>query len=223
MASADAGERRRGYEALVAAYWKPVYKYIRLQWQEGSEGAQDLTQGFFLRALEKGFFRGYRAAQGSFRTYLRTCVDGFVSNERKAARRIKRGGDVEFVTLDFEGAEGELRAHPLAAGMSLEEYFRREWVRSLFALAVDKLRQDCETLGKGKHFQLFERYDLGENDLSYAELAREMGLPVTQVTNHLAWVRRRFRENVLDQLREVSGSDAEFRQEARALLGVEPK
>lgn len=219
--SEDAEQRRRGLEALVAAYWRPVYKYIRLKWPAEKEGAQDLTQGFFTRAMEKGYFRGYDPAKGSFRTFLRTCVDGFVAKEREAAQRIKRGGEAEFVGLDFEGAEGELREHPLAEGLSMEEYFRREWVRSLFALAVEKLRAACETRGKMAHFRLFERYDLDEEEVSYEELARELDLPLTQVTNYLAWARREFRRIILDELREVSGSEEEFRREARVLLGVD--
>jgi len=219
--SDDASERRRGWEALVAAYWKPVYKYIRLQWQEENEGAKDLTQGFFARAMEKDFFRSYDPARSSFRTYLRTCVDGFVANERKAAGRLKRGGEVTLVALDFEGADGEMRDHPVADGVSMEEYFRREWVRSLFGLAVDKLRSECEARGKMVHFELFERYDLEEEEVDYQDLARETGVPVTQVTNYLAWARREFRRLVLDELREVSGSEEEFQREARALLGVD--
>lgn len=222
-ASQDSGERRRGFEALVESYWKPVYKYIRLKWQEENDAAQDLTQGFFTRAIEKDFFRGYDTVKGSFRTYLRTCVDGFVANEKKAAGRIKRGGKTEIVGLDFAGAEGELREHPVAEGVSMEEYFRREWVRNLFALAVEKLRMTCEARGKTAHFRLFERYDLDEEETGYEELAREMDLPVTQVTNYLAWARREFRQIVLDGIREVSGSEEEFRREARALLGVNGK
>lgn len=105
----------------------------------------------------------------------------------------------------------------------MEEYFRREWVRNLFALAVEKLRMTCEARGKTAHFRLFERYDLDEEETGYEELAREMDLPVTQVTNYLAWARREFRQIVLDGIREVSGSEEEFRREARALLGVNGK
>ena len=102
--SADRAERARGFDTLVAAYWRPVYKYLRLKWNCSNEDAQDFTQGFFARALEKDFFAGYDVGKGSFRTFLRTCLDGFVSNERKAARRQKRGGDVTLIPFDFDSA-----------------------------------------------------------------------------------------------------------------------
>jgi len=224
-ASGDPETRRRAFETLVAAYWKPVYKYLRLKWGAPEEDAEDLTQGFFARALEKGFFDRFDPGRARFRTYLRTCLDGFVANERKSAQRLKRGGGAEHVSLDFAGAEAEL-GRPAAPEGDMEEYFRREWVRSLFGLAVEALRRRCAEAGKSVPFALFERYDLdgpdAERGPSYAELAREMGIPETQVTNHLAWARREFRRLVLEALEEATGSEEEFRAEARQLLGIDP-
>jgi len=225
-ASADPETRRRGFETLVAAYWRPVYKYLRLKWRASGEDAEDLTQGFFARALEKGFFDRFDPARARFRTYLRACLDGFVANERQSARRLKRGGGAEHVSLDFAGAEAELgRQAPPESG-DMDEYFHREWVRSLFGLAVEALRRRCAEAGKSAPFALFERYDLDGPDAarrpSYADLAREMGIPETQVTNHLAWARREFRRLVLETLEEATGSEEEFRAEARQLLGIDP-
>jgi RNA polymerase sigma factor (sigma-70 family) len=225
-ASADPETRRRAFETLVDAYWKPVYKYLRLKWGAAGEDAEDLTQGFFARALEKGFFDRFDPGRARFRTYLRTCLDGFVANERQAAQRLKRGGGAEHVSLDFAGAEAELRRQGPPAGGDMEEYFHREWVRSLFGLAVEALRRRCAEAGKAVPFALFERYDLEAPDsgdrVRYADLAREFGLRVTQVTNHLAAVRRDFRRLLLDRLRELTATEEEFRAEARQILGVEP-
>ncbi len=219
--SADAAERRQALGALVAAYWKPVYKLIRLEWGASGEDAQDLTQGFFTRAIEKGFFADYDPARASFRTFLRTCLSGFVANEKKSAQRLKRGGETELLSLDFEGAEGELRQHEAPDGMTMEEFFRREWVRSLFGLALEGLREECEAQGKLVHFQIFERYDLDQTGASYEELAAEFGLSTSSVTNYLAFARRAFRRIVLEKLRETTGDEREFRSEARLLLGLD--
>jgi RNA polymerase sigma factor (sigma-70 family) len=225
-ASADPETRRRGFETLVAAYWMPVYKYLRLKWRVPEADAEDLTQGFFARAFEKAFFDRFDPQRARFRTYLRTCLDGFVANERQSAHRLKRGGGAEHVSLDFAGAEAELVRQGPAAGADMDEYFHREWVRSLFALSVEALRRRCTEAGKSVPFALFERYDLDGPDAarrpSYADLAREMGIPETQVTNHLAWARREFRRLVLEALEDATGSEEEFRAEARHLLGVDP-
>jgi RNA polymerase sigma factor (sigma-70 family) len=224
---ADAQVRRQAWETLVASYWKPVYKVLRARWRLEREDAEDLTQEFFAAALAKGTFERYDPAKARFRTYLRTCLDGFAANERKAARRLKRGGGQAMLSLDFAGAEEELRRHGAGEGLGVEEYFHREWVRSLFGLAVEDLRQWCAAAGKEAHFQLFERYDLEGPDApeqpTYSQLAAEHGLPVTQVTNHLAAARREFRRLVLERLRELTGSEEEFRSEARLVLGVDPR
>ena len=83
--SDDPAERRRALDILIGAYWKPVYKYIRIHWNKSADEAQDLTQDFFTRLLEKDFLDRYDPARARLRTYLRVCVDGVVANEAKAA------------------------------------------------------------------------------------------------------------------------------------------
>src|SRR5262245_13632540 len=97
--SDDFAVRREAQETLIAAYWKPVYKYVRFKWGVPNEDAKDLTQAFFARSVEKGFFDRFDPAKARFRTFLRVCVDGFVANERRAAGRLKRGGGAELLTL----------------------------------------------------------------------------------------------------------------------------
>ena len=211
--------RRRAFDTILASYWKPAYKYIRLKWQADNEDAKDLTQGFFANAFEKNHFASYDAAKASFQTFLRTCLDGFVANERKAGRRLKRGGDMDHYQLDFAAAEDELAMHASTA-LSPEDYFHREWVRWMFTMSVAALRQRYDESGRSVQFQLFERYDLSDDETSYASLAEEFGLEVTTVNNYLAAARRDFRRIVLEKLREITASDDEFHTEARSLLGA---
>src|SRR4026207_1675841 len=106
--SDDQAARQRALDTILTSYWKPVYKYIRLKWQMGNEDAKDLTQGFFANAFEKNHFASYDASKASFQTFLRTCLDGFVANQRKAHQRLKRGGDIDHFQLDFISAEDEI-------------------------------------------------------------------------------------------------------------------
>ena len=222
--STDRVVRQRAFETILASYWKPVYKYVRLKWQANNEDAKDLTQGFFANAFEKNHFANYDATKASFQTFVRTCLDGFVANERKAGKRLKRGGDADHFQLDFIAAEDEFALHAAAPDLTPEDYFHREWVRWMFTLAVETLRQRCEASGRTVHFQIFERYDLGEEQaLSYASLASEFGLEPATVNNYLAATRRDFRRIVLEKLREITATEDEFRSEARSLLGVEVK
>lgn len=222
VADARSGEpetRRRAFEAIVGAYWRPVYAHVRIKWRRAAADAEDLTQAFFARALEKEFFAGFDPQKGRFRTYLRTCLDRFVANEEKAAARLKRGGDLAPLPLDFAAAEQAVAA---AGSTPPEEAFDAEWVRALFDRAVARLEEECAAAGRASDFHLFRRYDLedaGRGALTYEALAAETGLTASLVTNHLSRVRREFRRLLLETLREITGSDEEYRLEARLLLG----
>jgi RNA polymerase sigma factor (sigma-70 family) len=223
--SADPQEQARALDTLFAAYWKPVYKYVRLRWNQPAEDAQDVTQGFFAEMLERELLSKYNPAKSKLRTYLRLCVDSFVMNQEKAARRQKRGGHATHVALDVQAAESELAGAAIDPASipspeSLEEFFEKEWVRSLFALAVEDLRQLCADQERERAFRLFEDYDLsGDPEISYQKLAAEYVIPVTDVTNALSWARHEFRRIALERLREICGNEEEFHREARALFG----
>jgi RNA polymerase sigma factor (sigma-70 family) len=232
IASTDRDTRLVAFDALVSAYWRPVYKYVRIKWRADRDDAADLTQEFFARAFEKGSLGRFDPSRARFRTFLRVCLDGFVANERKAARRMKRGGGVSFVSVDFAAAEQEVSerrdviAPPALATPSADDdaLFHQEWVRALFADAVTALRTSCEASGKQAHFEVFQRFDLDHHPLgrpTYAALGTQLGIPATQVTNYLAFTRRELRRLLLERLRGLCASDDEFRLEARELLGVD--
>jgi RNA polymerase sigma factor (sigma-70 family) len=207
--------------ALAEAYWRPIYTYIRLRWKHGPDEARDLTQGFFLRALEKDTFSAFDPAKARFRTFLRVCLDRFVANEVKAEARLKRGGSFSFVPMDFELAERGLVV-TASEEHEIERAFDREWVKALFERSIAALEADCVARGRERAFRAFQRYDLAdppESRPDYNQLAGELGVPSTTITNDLATVRRELRRIVLSKLRELTASDEEFREEARWLFG----
>lgn len=231
--SAHAAERKRALEVVVEAYWKPIYKYVRIRWNKSNEDAKDLTQEFFSRLIEKNYLQDFDPDKARLRTFLRVCVDHFLANETKAANRLKRGGDAQHISLDFGAAEAELQraSQSFAEGAggaspeSMDDFLEREFRRSLFGLSVESLGRFCEARGKQTHFRLFEIYDLEDGGMerpSYAELGKQFGVATTDVTNYLAYARREFRRILLEKLREMTASEEEFRREARALLGVTP-
>jgi RNA polymerase sigma factor (sigma-70 family) len=219
IAGPEPPARKQALENLAALYWKPIYKYIRIRWSASNEDAKDLTQAFFAQALDKAFFERYDPTRARFRTYLRLCIDGFLSHHRQAAQAAKRGGGIGMVPLDFAPADGNLKPGS-SISLDPEESFRREWLRELFTQAVDDLRDHCEHSGKSIHFKLFEHYDLEPTQgLTYAQLGHEFGLSDMQVTNYLAYARRQFKHFVLERLRAATQNDEEFREEARRYLG----
>ena len=222
MGSATPDERARAAEVLVRSYWKPVYKCVRLRHRKSNEDAKDLTQGFLAQALEKEWLARFDARRGSFRSFLRLSLDGFVANEEKARGREKRGGGRVPLALDFEGAESELAGLEPIASESVEAWFEAEWRRGLFAAAVAELERALGARGRALRAEVFRRYDLADGARarpSYAELARELGIDESAVTNHLSAARRAFREILLARLREETADEREFQRDLRALLG----
>jgi RNA polymerase sigma factor (sigma-70 family) len=217
--------RSRAMDLVISAYWKPVYKYLRLKYRQNPEDSEDLTQGFFLRVVERSFFTNFDPAKARFRTFLRLCLDRYIANEIQSQSRVKRGGGQEVVSFNFADAESELQPAIQAATLTPEEYFDREWIRSLFSRAVEALRLQAVTQGKELQLKIFELYDLEPDSagakITYGQLAKEFGLSQTDITNYLADMRRRFRTLVLELLRQLTASEDEFRLEVRAILGIE--
>ncbi len=223
LTSGDDARRRAGFETMVAAYWRAAYAHLRLRWHLQPVDAEDLVQDFFTAALSQEFFRDYDQRQARLRTFLKLCLDRFATKAYRAERRLKRGGGAIHLPLDFTTAEAVLE--PAGVGQDAAHAFDREWVRGLFDDAIARLAAECRTVGQEIRFEVFRRYDLLPPDAearpTYRALGEQLGLPSTQVTNHLAWSRRRLRVLLLERLQELCGSDAEFQEEARALFGTE--
>ena len=211
----DPIRRRCAHETLVAAYWKPVYKYIRIKWRKGNEDAKDLTQSFFSDFLDAGLAR-FDPGRGSLRTFVRVSVDGFVSHDTRAAGRLKRGGGVVIAALDDLDDDAIDLAQ---SGLSMEDCFHREWQRQIFALGVEDLRALARAAGKTVPLAVFEAHDLVDDPPSYAALAAAFDVPLATITNHLGWARRELRRLVLARIDAATASAAEAAIEARALLG----
>lgn len=208
LEAAAAGLSSEALDRVIALYWKPVYRFIRVKFGKNNEDAKDLTQGFFTTALQRDFFERFDPAKASFRTYLRMAVERFAANEHAAANRQKRGGNIVFETV------GE---QPVAAE-SPEQTFEREWQRQLFSLALNDLRAHSDTCGKRTHFRIFQEYDLAVTGRpSYADLATRFGISEDTVTNYLAWARRMLRGFVMERLRGTTSSVQELREEMRRL------
>jgi len=206
LEAAAAGLPNDALERVIALYWKPVYRFVRLKFYKNNEDAKDLTQGFFTTALQRDFFAQFDPAKASFRTYLRMAVERFARSDHAAANRKKRGGGLEFVPVGEQAIATE----------APEQAFEREWQRQLFSLALDDLRAHCNACGKQLQFLVFEAYDLADGERpSYAELAVKHGISETSVTNYLAWARRKLRGFVTERLRGTTSGAGELREELR--------
>jgi RNA polymerase sigma factor (sigma-70 family) len=137
--------------ALCRAYWYPLYAYIRRQVRT-AEQAEDLTQEFFARLLEKDFLRSVDPSRGRFRAFLLACCKHFLANERDRAGAAKRGGRCSVLSLDFASAADRYRREP-ADTLTPEKLFERRWALTLLDQALERLGQEFARSGKGEVFE----------------------------------------------------------------------
>lgn len=133
-------------EKLCRVYWLPLYTFIRRQ-GESPHDAQDLTQEFFARLLEKDFLCSVDQSKGRFRSFLLASLKHFLSHQRERARAQKRGGGQAPLSLDFSDAETSIGFQP-ADHQTPEKAFEKRWALTLLEQSLARLRQ--EYLDRGK-------------------------------------------------------------------------
>jgi len=216
---APSSERRSALETLCAAYWPPVYAFVRRQ---GATPvlAEDLTQAFFARLLERDGLRLADPERGRFRSFLLGALRHFLSNEEDRERALKRGGGRALLSLDsttVQGLEDGLHLGP-AAELSPEREFERAWAGAVLARARVRLAEEQVQAGKAAQWQALEPHLSNTDERGHgAELAQRLGISENAVRVALHRLRRRFGELVRDEVRETVGP-GEIEDEVRQLL-----
>jgi RNA polymerase sigma-70 factor (ECF subfamily) len=212
-------ESEEALERLCSLYWQPVYAFVRREGYDVPD-AQDLTQGFFARLIEKRDFAGADSGRGRFRSFLLGACRHFLSNERDRANAKKRGGERRTLPIDLAAAEAKLQEW-FADASTPETAFERQWCRTLLHSALDSLRADYEAAG---HESLFERLApfLAFEDAagSHADAARELGMTAGAVKVAVHRLRRRYRDAVRRAVADTVETDAEVDEEMRYLLAI---
>lgn len=219
IVDSDPDARRQGGEVFARAYWKPLFVYVRLKHRLSAEDAQDTTQAFLETLWTSDMLASFDPVRARLRTFLRVCLDRFVSNERRAARAQRRGGERQHLSVDAEALDRMLAQEDRGGIDDPDERFEREWVRSIYEISLEATRRRYAEQQQARDFEMFERYSLGEEKLGYAELAALYQLPVTTVTNRLAAVRRQLRTAMLAQLRELTLDDGDFAADVAQVFG----
>lgn len=205
-------------ELLARAYWKPIYKYVRLRWGRPQEEAEDLTQGFFVDVVGRGRLAGFTPARARLRTFIRRCLDNYVIDDERRRVANKRGGGARPVAFDHAQAEREL-ALASTAGDDPETLFHREWVRRVVELAREELTAELSRKRKTEHLAVFDALVDEEPPPTHAQVAERFGISVIDVQNRLAYARRAFRRLVVQLVTRLSANEEERRLELQALAG----
>ncbi|HVU99970.1 MAG TPA: sigma-70 family RNA polymerase sigma factor [Verrucomicrobiae bacterium] len=206
-------------EDLCRAYWFPLYAYIRRQGVSPHE-AQDLTQAFFEHLLEKKALASVQPEKGKFRSFLLASLNNFLNNERDKARRFKRGGGAEVLSLDAQVAEDRYEAG-LVHGESPEKLFERRWAQAVVEQVAAKLSAEWAAAGHSNRFEILKDFLMGDpRDVSYDDAAKKLGMSVSAVTSAIHRLRSRFRELFRSEIANIVESPAEIDEEIRYLAAA---
>ena len=207
---------REALAALCEAYWYPLYAFLRSRGHNGAD-AEDLTQAFFERVLEKHAIRLADPARGRFRSFLLSSLQHFTANARDREQAQKRGGGVPMLSLEFEHAEDRLRLEP-STGETPERVFDRTWAFTLLDRVIARLRADASQAHKLPQFEALTPYLTGdEPHLSYAQTGLELGLSEGAVKVAVHRLRRSFRDMVRDEIAQTVSSPTDVDDELRHL------
>ena len=221
IAAGDPNEpdARESLAELCAAYWYPLYAFIRRRGHD-PEQARDLTQDFFARLLERGILAQANPARGRFRSFLRTICAHYLANRRDRENARKRGGGRAAVPIDAVEAEGRY-ARELAEELTPERIFDRAWALALLGRILEQLRREYDEAGKSATFEVLRvGLDHGPGDVPHAEIAARLGTSegAARVAAHR--LRRRYGELLRREIASTLDDQSEVDDEIRDLFAA---
>jgi RNA polymerase sigma factor (sigma-70 family) len=214
-----APEAQEALSKLCAAYWYPLYAYVRRRGHD-AEAARDLTQGFFTRLLDPSFLRSVDPAKGRFRAFLLAACKNYLTNEYDRAHALKRGGAAPLLSIDLPDAEARYRLEP-AHILTAERLYERRWALTLLEATLDALGREFHDAGKRDLFDRLRVILTGvEPSVSYAEVGEALGMTEGAVKKAAQRIRDRYRQILRERIAETVGNPDLVEDEIRALFTV---
>ncbi len=225
LSKGDSAEAQLALKDLAEAYYEPVFHFIRERSRDQDQ-ANDLTQEFFARILDRQGFQGADPNRGRFRSFLLGAVKHFLSEQRARAGRQKRGGGIPHQSLD--APERHFQAETSAPGLQVadlsatapDQAFDRLWATAVLARALTRLEQDCQGEGKGRHFEILQPWLAGGADQPQSEAAFQLGFSESATRVAIHRLRQRFRGAVRSELAQTIGPGITVDEELRHLFAA---
>ncbi|MCW5551492.1 MAG: sigma-70 family RNA polymerase sigma factor [Verrucomicrobiae bacterium] len=215
----DGALAQEALASLCSTYWYPLYAYIRRNGIASHE-AEDLTQEFFFRFLERDSLSGVRPAAGKFRSFLLVCLKNFLANERERAQAQRRGGGRSLIPLDAADAQARYALEP-ADQRTPEALFERRWAFALLERTLQALRREYYRNEKRELFDDLQGFlPGGQGNVSRAELAAKRGVSVGAIDVAVHRLKQRFGVLLREQVAQTVSSEAEVDEELRYLISL---
>ena len=211
-------DSRTALADLCRLYWYPLYVFVRRR-GHSAEDAQDLTQGFLLSLLERKSLRQVGPEKGKFRSFLLASLNNYISDAFDREKSVKRGGQIEFVALDFEGGEERYREDP-ADSLTAEKIFDARWAKILLDQAIARLRQEYSSQGKVGVMDTLEPFLDATNCRrlpSYEDIAHRLQVSLGGVKTLIHRLRKRYSELLREEVARTVADPQEVDEEIHAL------
>lgn len=220
QAGGEGDQGAKAMEQFCSDYWYPVYAFIRRQ-GNGPEDAQDLTQGFFAKLLQKDWLSRVERREARFSTWLLTLVKTHLIKEHERDTAQKRGGHTVPMSSEMAQAEQWFGAEP-ATDESPERLFERRWALLVLDAALTHLREECHAEGKGRLFEQLSPFLSREPELGeYAAVSEALRMRENAVAVAVHRLRQRYRQTVRSEvaagLADASHLDEELQHLADSL------
>lgn len=218
-AGRDSPESGHALGVLCAAYWQPVYAFIRRKGYSPEE-SEDLSQAFFTRLIEYRTLQAAQRERGRFRSFLLASVTHFLANEWDRARTLKRGGDCALLPFDFAAGEETYRYEPFHE-LTPEALFARQWAAALLDRVLGRQCEEYAARGQTAQFDLLKPWLTGDQDRGgYRELAAQLGMSEPAVRTAVHRMRRRYGELLREEIAATVTTAAEVDDEIRFLVSA---
>lgn len=203
--------------SLCERYWFPLYAYVRRRVADVHR-AQDLTQDFFARLLEKNVLASASPERGRFRSFLLTSLKNFLVNEWDRATAQKRGGDRQCLSLDWDSGESRLQFEP-AHEQTPERAFERQWALTLLEVVIQRLQAEFSSADKSRQFELLKETLTGSRAaFDYASLAAELLMSEAAARQAAHRLRKRYREILREEVAQTVDAPEEVEDEIGRLF-----
>lgn len=215
-AKADSDEGRRALADLCDAYYEPVVAYLRSVFRD-ADAAREMSHAFFAEMLGGGRMESARQDLGRFRSYLLGAVKHFVSHQREAARRVKRGGGAEALSLD----EAEAAETPDARQLSPDAEFDRQWAVTVISRSLEALRAECAAQGRGAFFDSVSGILSGQaSHGDQTALAAACGMSFDAFRMAVSRLKKRLRQCVKEEVAGTLEDPAAVQDEMETLFSA---
>ena len=203
---------------LCQKYWQPLYIYALSRVRTAAD-AEDLTQAFFERVIEKHYFESADKERGRFRSFLLSAFQHFVSNEWKKERAQKRGGRRQIVSMDGIGELGTTTSSS-SDQLTPEQLYERQWIRALLSHVMQRLKQEYGSTGKGTQFATLRPFIVNDGEARFADVAEQLQMTESAARMATSRMRTRYRQLLNDEISQTINDTDDVTSEIQYLFGV---